>query len=108
MKNYQMEINGWNRNLSVDNLIYTKESESTNSKRGKCVEVIGLVWLDTVEGEEGWNPEGDCWFVAFARDSNADGIDDAIDCWDCYCQGISDVMRCKEAEKWLVEYMENH
>ena len=108
MKNYPMEINGWNYTLEEEPMLYVKETDDVNSKNGKLFEVIGLVWLDYTSEEKEYNIDGDCWSIAYIRDSNADGIEDAIDCWDCYAMADGDVMRREEAEKWLIEYMENH
>lgn len=107
MKNYPMEINGWKYTLEEEPMLYVKETNDVNSKNGKLFEVIGLVWLDYA-GDEEYSIDGGCWSVAYIRDSNADGINDAIDCWECYAMADGDVMRREEAEKELIEYMETH
>lgn len=108
MTKYPMEVNGWKYTLNEDPMLYVKEVDDASSKNGKLFEVIGLVWLDYETGVENYNIDGDCWSIAYIRDSNADGIDDAIDCWDCYCYADGDVMHRAEAERELIKYMETH
>lgn len=108
MKDYLMEINGWKYTLEEEPMLYVKETDDVYSKNGKLFEVVGLVWLDLTSVEEGYNANGDCWSVAYVRDSNADGIEDAIDCWNCYCWADGNVMRRKEAERELIRYMGTH
>ena len=107
MKNYPVKVNGWEYTLEEEPMLYVKETDDANSKDGKLFEVIGLVWLD-YSGEEEYSINGDCWSIAYIRDSNADGINDAIDCWDCYAMADGEVMNRAEAEKELIKYMETH
>ena len=72
IKNYLMEINGWKYTLEEEPMLYVKETDDACSKNGKLFEVVGLVWLDLTSVEEGYNADGDCWSVAYVRDSNAD------------------------------------
>ena len=104
--NNPMEINGWNLYTDNDGLIYWKDY-------GDCCTVIGTVWLDIVEGDEGYNKEHDCYCVSCVNDGyinsvNYEGIESSIDCWDCYGRSISDVMRWEEIKKWMFEFMKSH
>ena len=96
---YPMEINGWHYDLDADSMGYWKQ------KDGKY-EAICLMWMDTVEGDEGYNEEGDVWIGISADDK--DSLDDAMEMLNIMPFNITEVGRREEAEKWLVEYMETH
>lgn len=98
MKNFPMEINGWNYSLDADSMGYVKEFDD------HC-EAICLFWLDRVEGEEGYNSEGDCW-VGLGADGET--FADAIEILEIMPYEVVSLMRRAEAEKELIKYMETH
>lgn len=98
MKNYPMEINGWNYSLDADSMGYYKEFD--NHYKAVC-----LFWLDTVRGDDGYNPEGDCW-IGLVADGNT--LADAIEMLGIMPFEIVHPMRREEAEKELIKYMEMH
>lgn len=98
MKNYPMEINGWKYSLDADSMSYYKE----------CCDhsvAVCLFWLDTVKGDDGYNPEGDCW-IGFA--AIGDTLTDAIEMLDIMPFEIVHPTCREEAEKELIKYMETH
>ena len=99
MTNYPMEVNGWHYNLDVDSMSYWKDFNDGHS------EAVALCWLDTVEGDEGYNSEGDCYVLIGAEGCNDEealnNLYDTTVCW-------GDVIRREKAEKELIEYMETH
>lgn len=98
MKNYPMEINGWNYSLDADSMGYVKEFDN------HC-EAVCLFWLDCVQGEDGYNPDGDC-YIGLVADGNT--LADAIEALDIMPFEIVHPMRREEAEKELIRYMETH
>ena len=99
MKNYPMEVNGWHWSLDADSMSYGKDFDDGHS------EAVALCWLDTVEGDEGYNPEGDCYCLIWAENTDYESALDSL----YYSNGtIGDVMRREEAEKYLIKYMETH
>lgn len=102
MKNYQMEINGWNFSGDNEAMSYWKDF---GEKRNFRTEAVALCWLDTVEGDQGYNPEGDCycciWSEGFDAQNALDGLYNSNACF-------GDVMRREEAEKFLIEYMKRN
>ena len=96
--NYPQRLNSWEWTLDADSLTYWKRLDTGYT------EVIGLVWLDTVEGDEGYNPDGDCWCVCCWIGDPGD--EDVVQGWSETCRDISNVMRRKDAEAWLFDYME--
>ena len=99
MKNYPMEINGWNYSLDADSMSYYKNFGDNK------VEAVALCWLDIVEGEEGYNPEGDCYCCIWAENTD---YESALDSLYYSNTTFGSVMRRKEAEKYLIEYMKSH
>lgn len=98
MKNYPMEINGWNFSGDIDNMSYWKDF-------GHKVESVALCWLDMTEGDCGWNTEGDA-YCCIGSDGNS--IDEAIANLYYADMSFGDVMRRDEAEQYLIKYMEMH
>lgn len=98
MKTYPVLVNGWNYLDDPESMSYYKVF-------GKHVEVICLLWLDTVRGDEGYNEEGDAW-IGVSADGNS--IDDAEEMLNIMPCEITEVGRRVEAEKWLIEYMKTH
>ena len=99
MKNYPMEVNGWHWSLDADSMSYWKDFDDGHS------EAVALCWLDTVEGEEGYNPKGDCYCLIWAENTDYESALDSL----YYSNGtIGDVMCRAEAEKELIKYMETH
>lgn len=98
MKNYPMEINGWEYILDPYGMSYWKE-------RDTHYDVICLMWIDTVKGDDGYNSQADAWCGVIA-DGNT--LDDALEMLDIMPFEITNVMRREEAEKELINYMETH
>ena len=99
MKDYPMEVNGWNYSLDTDSMSYWKDFDDGHS------EAVALCWLDSVEGDDGYNPEGDCYCLIWAENTDYESALDSL----YYSNGtIGDVMRREEAEKELLKYMETH
>ena len=99
MKDYPMEVNGWNYSLDADSMSYWKDFGENRRFR---TEAVALCWLDTVEGDDGYNPEGDCYCCIWAEGCDAqEALDGLYDSNACF----GDVMRREEAEKHLIEYM---
>lgn len=96
---YPMEINGWLYSLDADSMTYWKQTD------GKF-EAICMIWLDTVEGDEGYRPDGDVWVGISADDK--DFLDDALEMLNIMPFNITEVGRRVEVEKWMIEYMETH
>ena len=96
---YPQRLNGWEWNLDADSLTYWKRKQNG-------IEVMGLVWLDTVRGDEGWNEDGDCYCVTAWVGNNDISVEDALEGWSETCRDVSSVMRRKDAENWLFDYME--
>ena len=110
---FPMEVNGWHFDLDVDGMTYWK-------KEDEVISVVGLCWMDCVEGDEGYNPEHDCWLPVLWRGDDYWKVDDEIvdpdddigkamlkwyeECW----QLGSSIMRREEAERWLLNYMKEH
>lgn len=98
MKNYPMTINGWEFTLDPIGMTYWKQF-------GSRYEVISLFWMDTVKGDEGYYPGGDCW-IGISADGNT--LDDAVEMLDIMPFTVVETMRRAEAEKELIKYMETH
>lgn len=105
-----VEINGWKRYSNDGGYIYWKDYPDHRT-------VIGTVWLDTVEGDEGYNKEHDCYCVALANDGNIkngipehewDTLEESIECWNDYSQAITDTVRWEAVKEWLLNYMEEN
>ena len=108
MRTYPIRVGSkhgtWNFLGDADSMQYC----ITNSRDG--IEIVGLVWMDTLEGDEGYNPDGDCWCVACWTDPHIKDdrqLSTALKRWDESCRDISGIMKRKEAEEWLVNYMRN-
>lgn len=99
MKNYPMEVNGWHWSLDADSMSYWKVFGSDHE------EAVALCWLDTVQGDDGYNPEGDRYCLIWAENSS---YESALDCLYYSNMAFGDVMRRAEAEKELIKYMETH
>lgn len=99
MEKYPMEVNGWHYSLDADSMFYWKDFDDGHS------EAVGLCWLDTVEGDEGYNSDGDCYVLIGAEGRNDEealnNLFDTTVYW-------GDVMRREEAEMDLIKYMMNH
>ena len=54
MKNCPMEINDWKSTLDNYGMTYWKEWDTH-------YDAICLMWIDTVEGDKGYNPQADAW-----------------------------------------------
>lgn len=100
MTKYPMEVNGWHWNLDADSMSYWKDFGNGHS------EAVALCWLDTVEGDEGYNPDGDCYVLIGAEGHNEEEALNNLYYNTTVCWG--DVMRRAEAEKELIKYMETH
>ena len=99
MTKYLMEVNGWHWSLDADSMSYWKDFDEKKNFR---TEAVALCWLDTVEGDEGYNPEHDCYVCIWAEGCTADeALTNLYDSNVC----CGDVMRRAEAEKYLIEYM---
>lgn len=103
MTKYPMEVNGWHYSLDADSMSYWKDFEG--KREFDRTEAVALCWLDTVEGDEGYNSEGDCYVLIGAEGRNEEealnNLYDTTVCW-------GEVMRRAEAEKELIKYMETH
>lgn len=99
MKNYPMEINGWNFTGDAESMVYSKDYGNDKS------EAVALCWLDLCEGEEGYNPEGDSYVLIAAENTPWESAVDSL-----YYTNMTfgNIMRRAEAEKELIKYMETH
>lgn len=97
--NYPMEVNGWIYTLDTDNMSYYKLFLDGHT------EALALCWLDTVEGEDGYNPEGDCYVCIWAENTD---YESALDSLEYSNMTFGNVMRRTEAEKYLIDYMNKH
>ena len=93
---YPKYINGWNLEYA-DNMTYWKKAD--NYFRAVC-----LMWLDTVEGDEGYNPEHDSWVIIEAY---GDTIEEAFEALDIMPWSISDVMPRKDVEYTMIEWFKS-
>lgn len=95
---YPMYINGWNL-ADSENMTYWKDFGENHS------EAVALCWIDIVEGEFGYNPEGDCYCLIWAENTDYESALESL----YYSNAtFGNVMRRKEAEAKLIKYMEAH
>ena len=93
---YPKNINGWNLEYT-ENMTYWKKGN--NSYRA-----VSLYWLDTVEGDEGYNSEHDSWVILEAY---GDTLEEALEALDIMPFPISDVMPRKDAEYTMIEWFKS-
>ena len=89
-------INGWNLEYA-ENMTYWKKGNNS-------YKAVSLYWLDTVRGDEGYNPEGDSWVILEAY---GDTVDEALEALDIMPFPISDVMPRKDAEYTMLEWFKS-
>ena len=96
INNYPKYINGWNLEYA-ENMTYCKKGNNS-------YKAVSLYWLDTVEGDEGYNPEHDSWVILEAY---GDTVDEALEALDIMPFPISDVMPRKDAEYTMLEWFKS-
>lgn len=99
MTNYPTNVNGWISNMDFDNMSYSKVFNNYHS------EAVALCWMYVDEGEEGYNPEGDCYTLIWAENTEYESALDSLYYSNATFGGI---MRREEAVKELYKYMETH
>jgi len=93
---YPKHINGWNLEYP-ENMTYWKKGK--NSFRA-----VSLYWLDTVDGDEGYNPEHDSWVIL---DAYGDTLEETLEALDIMPFPISDVMPRKDAEYTMIDWFKS-
>ena len=93
---YPKYINGWNLEYP-ENMTYWQKCDN-------FFVAVSLYWLDTVEGDEGYNPEGDSWVILKAY---GDTLEEALEGLDIMPFPISDVMPRKDAEYTMIEWFKS-
>lgn len=89
-------VNGWNLECA-ENMTYWKNEKD-------FFVAVCLYWLDTVEGDEGYNPEQDSWVILKAY---GDTLEEAIESLDFMPMTISDVMPKKDAAYTMIEWFKS-
>lgn len=100
---YPVYINGWNL-VYPENLTYWKERKPNRNRKNSIYVAVSLYWLDTIRGDEGYNPEHDSWVILKGI---GDTVEEALEDLDIMPGVISDVGRRDDIENVLFTWMES-